>query len=60
MDKEKQINSLVASVPAVIAGAADALPSHQLFRGRREVVIRHAGEDYRLRITRLNKLILTQ
>ncbi len=31
-----------------------------LFAGRTEVIIRHAGADYRLRITRAGKLILTK
>jgi hemin uptake protein HemP len=34
------------------------LSSQQLFQGRREVLIEHAGVRYRLRITRRNKLIL--
>ena len=33
--------------------------SADLFRGSAEIVIRHAGRDYRLRKTRLDKLILT-
>ncbi|MEG0822642.1 MAG: hemin uptake protein HemP [Burkholderiaceae bacterium] len=60
MDKEKQADSDVAIAPAGGEGSVPTLSSQQLFRGRREVVIRHAGEDYRLRITRLNKLILTK
>ena len=32
----------------------------ELFGGRREIVIEHAGAQYRLRITRANKLILTK
>lgn len=39
--------------------APRAFESHELFRGGREVVIRHEGRDYRLRRTRLGKLILT-
>lgn len=35
------------------------LESEQLFRGALEVVIRHNGREYRLRRTRLGKLILT-
>ena len=35
------------------------LESASLFRGTREVVIRHEGRIYRLRRTRLGKLILT-
>lgn len=34
--------------------------NRDLFRGRREVVIVHAGQEYRLRITRADKLILTK
>ncbi|TAN79121.1 MAG: hemin uptake protein HemP [Gallionella sp.] len=34
--------------------------SRELFRGGNEVVIAHKGEEYRLRITRQNKLILTK
>ena len=34
--------------------------SRELFCGRREVRIEHAGQTYRLRITRRNKLILTK
>ncbi|MCB1875969.1 MAG: hemin uptake protein HemP [Chromatiales bacterium] len=36
------------------------VPSEQLLAGRREVVIRHQGEDYRLRVTRQGKLLLTK
>lgn len=31
-----------------------------LFGGAKEIVIRHQGDDYRLRITRNDKLILTK
>lgn len=34
--------------------------SGELFRGAREILIRHEGQDYRLRITQQNKLILTK
>lgn len=36
------------------------ISSHGLFEGRREVVIRHCGELYLLRITSKGKLILTK
>ena len=36
------------------------LASAALFQGRREVVIVHRGQAYRLRITRAGKLILTK
>ncbi|MEM0898714.1 MAG: hemin uptake protein HemP [Pseudomonadota bacterium] len=34
--------------------------SADLFRNRQEIVIEHAGADYRLRITRQGKLILNK
>ena len=34
--------------------------SPALFRGDREVLIIHQGQEYRLRITRADKLILTK
>jgi hemin uptake protein HemP len=51
------------------AGAAaqrsldEALPEYDtgtLFAGRREIVIRHAGADYRMKITKQGKLILNK
>lgn len=36
------------------------LHSAELFGTAREVVIEHAGEEYRLRLTRQDKLILTK
>jgi len=42
------------SSPAVMR-----LRSEDLFRQRREVEIEHQGRIYRLRLTQLNKLILT-
>jgi hemin uptake protein HemP len=39
---------------------ADRLDSRDLFVGTREVLIVHGGENYRLRLTAQNKLILTK
>jgi hemin uptake protein HemP len=36
------------------------IASAEFFRGRREVVIVHRGQKYRLRITKADKLILTK
>lgn len=36
------------------------LQASSLFKGGHEIVIRHEGQDYRLRVTRQNKLILTK
>ena len=45
------------------AGEADVPAqsrSEDLLQGRRELLIRHGDEQYRLRLTRMNKLILTK
>lgn len=39
---------------------ANRLPIDALLDGKPEVIIEHAGEDYRLRITSKGKLILTK
>lgn len=36
------------------------LKSEQLFAGAREVIIEHAGNEYRLRLTSQGKLLLTK
>ncbi len=43
--------------PLAFAGTIGA---GELFGGRRELIIEHAGFSYRLRITQNNKLILTK
>lgn len=53
-----------SSAPAESPAAAPAeqphvLDSSSLFGNAREVLIRHNGREYRLRCTRLGKLILT-
>ena len=45
--------------PARGANPSQHIESQSLFGGRVEIVIRHNGRDYRLRQTRLGKLILT-
>nr|WP_315400532.1 hemin uptake protein HemP [uncultured Duganella sp.] len=50
--------------PAMVAAASAVAPvkrisSAGLMEGGREVEIEHAGRVYRLRVTQLNKLILT-
>ena len=39
---------------------ARSITSKALFAGEREMVIQHAGHEYRLRLTAQNKLILTK
>lgn len=40
--------------------AARAVDSALLLAGQRELTIRHGTDEYRLRVTRQNKLILTK
>jgi hemin uptake protein HemP len=40
--------------------ASNFTTSEKLFAGARELVIAHAGEEYRLRLTNQGKLILTK
>lgn len=54
-------NPLAAGSPrAEIKTPAHPVSTELLFRGAKEIVIRHQGDDYRLRITRNDKLILTK
>ena len=51
-----------ASADAVTGGTglARRVDSTAIFGGDREVVITHRGQEYRLRITRADKLLLTK
>ena len=52
-----------APEPAHHAEPASRMPivrSEQLFGVAREIIIKHGDEEYRLRITRADKLILTK
>lgn len=40
--------------------SAQRVESNRLMSGARELVIEHAGQEYRLRVTRNDKLILTK
>lgn len=50
---------MVAPVVAQVSEAVRRITSATLMQGRREVEIEHSGKIYRLRVTQLNKLILT-
>ena len=52
IDKINPKNGLIA--------AARSITSEALFAGEREMVIQHAGQEYRLRLTAQDKLILTK
>ena len=65
MNTEKTLNSPSQAAEASNAPKRDAsiqrrLSSDELLDGRRELVIEHSGEEYRLRITSKGKLILTK
>jgi hemin uptake protein HemP len=50
-----------ADEPETGSGSQAArIASAELFRGRREIVIVHHGTEYRLHITKADKLILTK
>ena len=65
-------NKPLSQSPSAAEPSASALPnadggrepafvdSTRLFAGRTEIRLRHRGEEYRLRITRQGKLILTK
>jgi hemin uptake protein HemP len=48
------------STPAEAASVVRRLDSLALLKGEREIVIVHRGQEYRLRVTRAQKLILTK
>ena len=70
MVKSNKINSTksqlltTASVITDLKESSDELfrkvTSEVLFCGKRMLVIKHAGEEYQLRLTNQNKLILTK
>ena len=57
MKEETNGERVVANTPR---RSVATVRSEDLFDGSRELIIRHGSEEYRLRITRANKLILTK
>jgi hemin uptake protein HemP len=63
MDTEDEGARLTGRTSGSSAANHDSLTeykSSELFQGKNELIIRHAKEQYRLRITRHGKLILTK
>ena len=62
MGREPATPETLAAETLVVAAAAlpPAIDSTALLKGRRELLIRHGKEFYRLRLTASNKLILTK
>jgi len=48
-----------SAAPAHVLPAPSKVPSQALLGARKELVITHNGREYRLRVTRNGKLILT-
>lgn len=48
------------SAATVRAPAVSVIRTEELFGSRREIVIKHRETEYRLRITKTDKLILTK
>ena len=59
MLSQLEIDHLNKEAPQNVASNR-VVTSEVLFSGARELVIKHAGEDYRLRLTNQGKLILTK
>lgn len=58
--KEPEVGSKISGGGRQNLEKVRRVSSNDVFRTARELVIEHAGEDYRLKITRNNKLILTK
>jgi len=64
MHSSKENGMNAGPKPDLVAAAASPSPvrmdSRELFRNGNEILIVHKGEEYRLRITRNERLILTK
>ncbi len=54
VDRAARVREAAAGIPTEIR-----ISSAELFRGTRQIVIVHRDQEYRLHITRADKLILT-
>jgi hemin uptake protein HemP len=59
-DNAELQNSTLSEKQDTVPALRQRVQSAELFGTNREVVIEHAGEEYRLRLTRQGKLILTK
>lgn len=59
IQREAQANAPLAARKNEVTEPITRISSRDLFRQMREVEIAHEGRIYRLRLTQLNKLILT-
>ncbi|HEX9397248.1 MAG TPA: hemin uptake protein HemP [Burkholderiales bacterium] len=58
-DHSRSANPVNPTAPGNGGSIPKPLTSESLLGGKREVVIEHAGREYRLRLTQYGKLILT-
>lgn len=59
VNHKSNLSAVVGESQAKTAGRI-RLNSVNLFKGERELIIEHAGDEYRLRLTNQGKLILTK
>ncbi len=59
-DATNNTNNPNDNPPARPQPGVSRVSTDKLFNGARELIIEHAGEEYRLRITSKGKLILTK
>jgi hemin uptake protein HemP len=59
-DSIEPLGLALSTTQGITPALRPRLYSAELFGSAREVVIEHAGEEYRLRLTRQGKLILTK
>ncbi len=60
LDQSRVIDSRIVNDGDKQEAAPKTIASEVLFAGKRELLIQHASESYRLRITNQGKLILTK
>ena len=58
-DAAKKAGNIPAAVRSLVM-SGNRLDSRELFASEREIIIAHGEENYRLRLTSQNKLILTK
>ena len=59
IEQQEQENSSASGITEAVIPAITRIKSQDLFQQMRELEIDHGGRIYKLRLTQLNKLILT-
>ncbi len=58
--EQRPLEARLVAAPAMAAPRPARISTERLMGGRREIVLQHGLEEYRLRITSSGKLILTK